>query len=89
MNCKRCHFLGELFESAEQTNRNYWIMTELFVWLHDGRDYCKQRVKKPQTALRTYQLAKEKYTQAEKEYETARLDWFNAREEYGIALQEE
>ncbi len=38
--CKKCELLMELFESAEQTNRNYWIMTELFVMLH-GSDDCK------------------------------------------------
>ena len=37
----KCDLLMELFKSAEQTNRNYWIMTELFVKLHGGKDYCQ------------------------------------------------
>ena len=38
--CVACELLFELFFSAEQTNRNYWIFTQLFVMLHDGKDAC-------------------------------------------------
>ena len=39
-NCIACELLFEIYEQAEKTNRNYWIMTELFVMLHDGKDEC-------------------------------------------------
>ena len=39
--CKSCKYLMELFKRIEKsTNRDYWLMTELFVLLHDGKDYC-------------------------------------------------
>ena len=46
MTCKpECALLIELFENlvktGKSTNRDYWIMTELFVLIHDGRDYCE------------------------------------------------
>ena len=45
MSCKKCKLLMELFENlvktGRSTNRDYWIMTELFVILHEGKDYCK------------------------------------------------
>jgi len=37
--CNKCKLLMELFEQAPQNNRNYWIMTELFMILH-GSDEC-------------------------------------------------
>lgn len=37
--CKKCNLLTELYESTEKTNRDYWLMTELFIELH-GKDYC-------------------------------------------------
>lgn len=41
--CKKCKFLKELFDSIEDsTNRDYWLFTELFVMLHDGKDYCRK-----------------------------------------------
>lgn len=40
-NCKKCEYLMELFQHTPQTNRDYWVMTELFVFLHDGKDICK------------------------------------------------
>ena len=39
--CRACYLMTELFKHAEQTNRNYYLLTELFVLLHDGKDYCK------------------------------------------------
>ena len=39
--CPHCKFLSELFSNDEiESNREYWIMTEVFVYLHDGKDYC-------------------------------------------------
>lgn len=43
--CKKCDLLMELFETAEQTNRNYWIVTELFVFMHNGKDYCNEETR--------------------------------------------
>lgn len=37
--CRRCQLLNELYEQVEETNRNYWVYTELFVMLH-GTDRC-------------------------------------------------
>lgn len=41
MSCYKCELLGELYEQVPQTPRNYWVMTELFVLLHDG-DVCDE-----------------------------------------------
>ena len=38
--CYPCILLKELFEQAELTNRNYYVVTELFVLLHNG-DVCR------------------------------------------------
>ena len=38
--CKKCKYLMELLKRTPMTNRDYWIMTELFVWLHGG-DVCR------------------------------------------------
>lgn len=39
--CKACNNLMELFNNFKNaTNRDYWLMTELFVLLHNGKDYC-------------------------------------------------
>jgi len=38
--CKKCKLLMELFERTPMTNRDYWLMTELFVLLH-GSDVCE------------------------------------------------
>jgi len=41
--CYRCDLLDELFKRTPLTNRDYWVMTELFVFLHEGKDYCDYR----------------------------------------------
>ncbi len=41
--CQKCDLLNELFSEANQTNRNYWIFTEIFVHLHNGKDHCTGR----------------------------------------------
>ena len=38
--CRKCELLMELFTRTPKDNRDYWVMTELFVMLHDGKDYC-------------------------------------------------
>ncbi len=43
-NCAKCKFLFELYERTPKSNRDYWIMTELFVLLHDS-DECKGETK--------------------------------------------
>lgn len=40
MNCDKCELLSELFERTPKCPRDYWMMTELFTMLHDGKDYC-------------------------------------------------
>ena len=40
--CVKCNLLSELFNKTSKTNRDYWIMTELFVLLHDS-DECKEK----------------------------------------------
>ena len=36
--CKHCTFIESL--GKPQSNREYWIITEVFVYLHGGKDYC-------------------------------------------------
>jgi hypothetical protein len=39
--CPYCEFISKTFSSTiNMTNREYWIMTEVFVYLHNGKDYC-------------------------------------------------
>lgn len=39
--CPYCKWIGKIFHNAkDMTNREYWIMTEIFVYLHNGKDYC-------------------------------------------------
>lgn len=45
MKCKHCEFIDELSKDLiatpnEMTNREYWLLTEMFVYLHHGKDYC-------------------------------------------------
>lgn len=37
--CEKCALLAELYDDTPKSNRDYWIMTELFVYLHGG-DIC-------------------------------------------------
>lgn len=36
--CPHCAFIGTLGDV--QSNREYWLITEIFVHLHNGHDYC-------------------------------------------------
>lgn len=44
--CPHCKFISTLFNDFndfnenDYSNREYWIITEIFVYLHDGKDYC-------------------------------------------------
>jgi len=42
--CPHCKFLESIFkpifESEDKTNREYWIFTEMFVYLHNGKGCC-------------------------------------------------
>jgi hypothetical protein len=40
--CKHCEFLYKTFDinGTDTTAREYWLFTEMFVYLHDGKDYC-------------------------------------------------
>jgi len=38
--CPHCDFIAKTFtDHPDSTNREYWIMTEVFVYLH-GKDFC-------------------------------------------------
>ena len=42
--CKHCKFLYKVFDFEnwpDKTNREYWIFTEMFVYLHKGKDHCE------------------------------------------------
>ena len=43
--CKKCKLLNKIFKSINN-NYEYWLMTELFVYLHNGKDYCEKAFKK-------------------------------------------
>lgn len=38
--CKHCEFLNKIFDKID-SNREYWLYTEMFVYLHGGADHCK------------------------------------------------
>ena len=42
MRCFRCFMLSvlTLHGLLIRSNYDYWKMTNLFVWLHGGKDYC-------------------------------------------------
>lgn len=37
--CKHCKFLNNTFGEI-LSNREYWLYTEMFVYLHNGADHC-------------------------------------------------
>lgn len=39
LTCNKCQTLIELYQRTPQSDRDYWLMTELFVMLHGG-DVC-------------------------------------------------
>jgi len=43
--CPHCKFLDNLFKGDIKNNREYWIFTEIFVYLHNGKDYCNFKKK--------------------------------------------
>lgn len=41
MKCPWCNALSqEIFDKLSKTNYGYWLFTEIWVMLHDGKDYC-------------------------------------------------
>lgn len=44
--CQHCEFIektfGDILKTKDSTNREYWLMTEVFVYLH-GSDVCNQK----------------------------------------------
>jgi len=38
--CPHCKFLEDTFHEEIKSNYDYWIVTEVYVYLHDGKDYC-------------------------------------------------
>ncbi len=57
MECKHCEFLDKIFkpifEMPDCSNREYWIFTEMYVHLHDGKDYCEIKNKELRDEKRT------------------------------------
>ena len=45
MRCPHCAFIETTFNDKHpiESNREYWRMTEIFVYLHGGKDYCDYR----------------------------------------------
>lgn len=40
MGCRKCDLLGELYERTPQTERDYEVMMEIFMLLHDNESTC-------------------------------------------------
>jgi hypothetical protein len=38
--CPHCKFLHDTFNFDDLAPREYWLFTEMFVYLHSGKDYC-------------------------------------------------
>lgn len=49
--CYKCSLLNELFERTPKSDRDYWLMTELFILLH-GKDFCEDARKKIKNKLK-------------------------------------
>jgi hypothetical protein len=40
--CPYCEFISKTFcNSEDSTEREYFLMTEVFVFLHEGKDFCE------------------------------------------------
>jgi len=47
--CKHCQFIDNTFPPAnDMTDREYWTFTEVFCYLHDGKDECNFETKPKQ-----------------------------------------
>jgi len=57
--CEHCEFLdrtfGKIFKRKDFTNREYWLFTEIFSYLHGG-DKCKKQIE--MTNLTAKEIAK-------------------------------
>ena len=38
--CWKCNLLEWIWNTFSKTNKDYWRMTNWFVWLHGGTDHC-------------------------------------------------
>lgn len=50
--CKHCEFMDSVFNRPFESNYDYWVFTEVFVYLHGGADHC-------------YEMKREKEKQSE------------------------
>ena len=53
--CPHCKFLDNTFGEI-LSNREYWLYTEMFVYLHNGKDYCDYKENKELTEDEIAQL---------------------------------
>ena len=45
--CRHCEFIETLFSKVvDMTDREYYLFTELFCYLHDGKDYCDHETRR-------------------------------------------
>jgi len=42
LKCKECKLLNKIFKKIK-SNYEYWLYTELFVYLHKGADHCERK----------------------------------------------
>lgn len=50
LKCEHCKFIDKIFNFNDMSNREYWLMTEVFLKLH-GRDYCVKKEKGIKTEI--------------------------------------
>ena len=43
MKCKHCEFLNNIFYEEIKSNYEYWLYTEMFVYLHGGCDHYEDK----------------------------------------------
>lgn len=60
MECKHKKIF-DLFNENISDNKQYWLFTELFVYLHNGKDYCDCNVKKTDNQFAKIELSKEEF----------------------------
>ena len=52
--CPHCKFIETLGDF--QSNREYWLITEIFVYLHNGKDYCDFKGEKMQAHMENFEV---------------------------------
>lgn len=43
--CEKCEVLDKIFKDKIKSNYDYWLYTELFVFMHDGCDHHDNKLK--------------------------------------------